>query len=168
MELDDFMYFLWISTKDAISQNRLAKQDVGHGTARKVSRWRKAVMGFPGPHPCHYCALHPLSCSCAVPLPLPTCNLLTRLAHIPMCFGHEVRRWRRGNGDIIAVRGVQGIAEQENRWEQQEAVGRPAESGDRQHLYPNLMSPRPVLAPCSSLPCWCSLCLECPCHLEYS
>lgn len=39
--------------------------------------------------------------------------------------------------------------------------------GSRQHLYPNLMSPRPA-APCSSLPCWCSLCLECPCRLECS
>lgn len=43
------MHFLGMSTKDAISQNHLAKQDVGHGAARKVSRSRKAVTEFPGP-----------------------------------------------------------------------------------------------------------------------
>lgn len=109
-----------------------------------------------------------LSVLLTAPLPSPNCAMLTRLSHIPMCFGHEVRRWRRGDRNGIAGLGEQGNAKQENRWEQQEAVGRPAASGDRQHLYPNLMSPRPVLALCSSLPCWCSLCLECPCHLERS
>lgn len=101
-----FMYFLWILTKDAISQNHLAKHGVGHGTAREVSRWRKAIMGFPDPDACHYCALHPLGRSCTSPLPFPICNLLTGSSQIPMCFGHEVRRWRRGNGSVIAGLGV--------------------------------------------------------------
>lgn len=103
-----FIYFLWFSTKDAISQNHLAIHDVGHGTARKVSRWRKAIMGFPGPDACHYCALHPFCLTDATLLPWPICNLLTSLSQKPMCFGHEVRRWRRGNRDIIAGLGVQG------------------------------------------------------------
>ena len=101
-----FMYFLWILTKDAISQNHLAKHHVGHGTAREVSRWRKAVMGFPDPDACPYCALHPLGRSRTTPLPFPICNLLTHLSQIPMCFGHEVRRWRRGNESGIAGLGV--------------------------------------------------------------
>lgn len=103
-----FTYFLWVSTEDAISQNHLAKHDVGHGTARKVSRWRKAIVGFPGPDACHYCVLHPLCCSYTTPLPLPICSLLTRSSQIPMCFGHEVRRWRRGDGNAVAGLGVQG------------------------------------------------------------
>lgn len=52
-------------------------------------------MGFPGPDACHYCALHPVCHSCTIPLPVPNCNRLTHLSQIPMCFGHEVRRWRR-------------------------------------------------------------------------
>lgn len=38
-------FFLWISTSRAIRQNHLAKHSFGHGTARKVSRWWKAIMG---------------------------------------------------------------------------------------------------------------------------
>lgn len=101
-----FMYFLWILTKDAIRQNHLAKHDAGRGTAREVSRWRKATIGFPDPDACHYCALHPLGTPRPAPLPFLIHNLLTRLSQMPMCFGHEVRRWRRGNGNVIAGLGV--------------------------------------------------------------
>lgn len=54
------MHFPGISTKEAICQNHLAKHNIGYRTTRKVSRWRNAIMGLPGPHACHYDALHPL------------------------------------------------------------------------------------------------------------
>lgn len=147
---------IWQNTMLAMEQQERfqgkGRQSVG------VSRsWCLSVL-CPSPYPG----------SCPTPLRLPICSVLTLLPQIPMCFGHEVWRWRRGNGSVIAGLGVQGNFKARKQMRAAGGSGKACWEQRLQHLYPNLMSPRPVLALCSSLPCCCSLCLECPCHLKYS
>lgn len=139
------MFSLGISLKRAISFSHLPKLRVGHGThSRKGFKVKRAIAEFLRPESLSLLCPSPsllLQEDTPTPLLLPVCSLLTHLSHIAVRFGHEVRRWRRANGNVMVGLGVQRRAERENRWEQQEAVGRHAESGDRQHLYPSLMSP---------------------------
>jgi hypothetical protein len=92
---------------------------------------------------------HPLPPTHAQQLSLTGSRLIT-YTHVFWTWGEEVEE---GDWECNSRLGRAGEPQSKKiDWEQQEAVGRPAEIRDKQHLYPNLLSPRPLLALSSSLP----------------
>lgn len=86
-----------------IWQNKMLameQQERFQGQGRQSQGFQARCLSLLRPSP----RLHP----CTAALPSPNCSMLTRSSQTPMCFGHEVRGWRRGNGNVIAGLGEQG------------------------------------------------------------